>query len=157
MPPALPVNIDAKLPTAEPTSKRMYVGAKLRAVIDLMIFEGKEMDQAAQIAKTSTRAVRKAFERPHVLSYLRKRREVLRAAACGKNELRLVQIRDAADNQPAINAIRTLEYISSEDRGIRGGAATSPGIVIRIMTSNAAQSELAPVTIDAVANEDETD
>ena len=152
----LPASKPRNLPAAD-KPKTLRSGRKLAAAIDLMVFEGIAFDVAAQSVGCTTRAIRKAFEKPHVLAHIRKRKEVLRAAISSKNIIRLGQIRDAADNMPAVNAIKALEDLGSEASGIRGGAATSPGIVIRIMAGNAAQVESAPVTIDAVANEDETD
>jgi hypothetical protein len=68
-----------------------------------------------------------------VLAHLRQRREVLRAAASGKNILRLCQIRDAADNTPAVNAIKTLEGLDEEGLMRRTTDTPTPGIVLRIV------------------------
>jgi hypothetical protein len=66
-----------------------------------------------------------------------------RAAASGKNILRLCQIRDAADNMPAVNAIKTLEGLDEEGLMRRTADTTTPGIVLRIV--NVTQSaQIAP-------------
>jgi hypothetical protein len=83
-----------------------------------------------------------------------RRRAVLRAAASGKNILRLCQIRDADNNQPAVNAIKTLELIGDAEDGLMRRAIDSgPGISIRIvhMSSPLAQpvAPRSPQIIDA--------
>jgi hypothetical protein len=46
----------------------------------------------------------------------------------------LCQIRDAADNMPAVNAIKTLELIGDAEDGLMRRATDSgPGISIRIV------------------------
>jgi hypothetical protein len=67
---------------------------------------------------------------------------VFRAAASGKNILRLCQIRDAENNMPAVHAIKTLELIGDAEDGLMRRASDSgPGISIRIvqMSSPVAQ------------------
>jgi hypothetical protein len=100
---------------AKPEPKRFRIGKKLAIAIDAIVFEGLDLQQAARTAKTSTRVLRRALERSHVLAHLKKRREVLRASARGQNIRRLVQIRDAADNMPAVQAIRELERMDDAD------------------------------------------
>jgi hypothetical protein len=130
-------------------TKALKIGKKLFHAIECMIFEGLELSDAAQAADMTTFALRQAFGRPHVIAHHKARREVLRAAASSKNILRLTQIRDAADNMPAVNAIKALEDLGSEQGGARGTSSSSPGIVIRIMAGGTTDST---TTIDAVAN-----
>jgi hypothetical protein len=47
--------------------------------------------------------------------------------------MRLCQIRDAADNMPAVNAIKTLELIGDDEGLMRRATDTGPGISIRIV------------------------
>jgi hypothetical protein len=121
--------LDVPAPTKDQPNKRLKIGAKLRIAIDAIVFEGLDFPAAAARANCSVRSIRKAFERSHVLAYLRRRREVLRASACGSNISRLVQIRDAAENMPAIQAIRTLEQMGETD-SVASSAQRSPGVVI---------------------------
>ena len=87
----------ARLPTPDRPKRTKRVGKKLFHAIELIVFEGKELGEAAVEAGLTTYTLRQAFARPQVLAHLRERREVLRAAASGKNILRLCQIRDSAD------------------------------------------------------------
>jgi hypothetical protein len=134
-----------RLPTPERPRRTQRVGKKLFHAIELIVFEGKELGEAAAAAGLTTYTLRQAFARPNVLAHLRERREVLRAAASGKNILRLCEIRDAADNMPAVNAIKCLEGL--DDEPLRtANAADARGVVIRIV--NVAQPP-APIDIKA--------
>ena len=124
-----------RLPTQERPRRPQVVkiGVKLKTAIDLVVFEGLPLNEAAAKSQMTTFQLRQAFARPHVIAHLKARREVLRSSLCGSNILRLGQIRDAADNMPAIQAIRTLGQMS-EDQPAGGSAAShSPGITIRII------------------------
>lgn len=112
--------------------KRLRIGRKLRQVLDLMVFEGDDMAEAARKANTSTRAIRKALERRHVLAYLRARREVLRASICAGNPRRLGAIRDQNKNlSAAVRAVTALERQELAEAAA-SRAAVAPGIVIVI-------------------------
>lgn len=127
-----------RIPAPDAPKRTKRVGKKLFHAIELIVFEGKPMDEAAAGAGLTTYTLRQAFARPQVLAHLRERREVLRAAACGKNILRLTEIRDAADNMPAVNAIKVLEQIGDEQTNNRSTSA-SPGVTIRIVNVAPAQ------------------
>jgi hypothetical protein len=123
-----------RLPTPDRPKRTKRVGKKLFHAIELIVFEGKELGEAAAEAGLTTYTLRQAFARPQVLAHLRERREVFRAAASGKNILRLCQIRDAGDGQPAVNAIKTLELIGDAEDGLmRRATDAGPGISIRIV------------------------
>jgi hypothetical protein len=76
--------------------------------------------------------MRLALERPHVLSYLQQQLKVLRDARGPRNFHRLCAIADAADNLPAVHAIRALELLSEEATARRSDTPT-PGVTIRIL------------------------
>jgi len=123
-----------RLPTPDRPKRTKRVGKKLFHAIELIVFEGKELGEAAAEAGLTTYTLRQAFARPQVLAHLRERREVFRAAASGKNILRLCQIRDAENNMPAVNAIKALELIGDEQ--INKPNVPSPGVTIRIVQMN---------------------
>jgi ABC-type branched-subunit amino acid transport system ATPase component len=93
------------------------------------VFEGLPMDEAAHKVGLTTFQVRQAFSRTHVINHLKKRREVFRASVCGANVHRLAEIRDAANNIPAVQAIGMLERMDLEPAATRATQAT-PGLVI---------------------------
>jgi hypothetical protein len=122
-----------RLPTPDRPKRTKRVGKKLFHAIELIVFEGKELGEAAAEAGLTTYTLRQAFARPQVLAHLRERREVLRAAASGKNILRLCQIRDAENNMPAVNAIKALEMLGDDEGLMRRATDAGPGISIRIV------------------------
>lgn len=112
------------------------IAPKLQFALALMIDEGKRIDVAAQEAGITTQTLRESFDRPHVVQWVRKRKQMLRESLSTRNLLRLAEIRDAADNMPAIQAIRTLEDMSEErlSNGAIGNLhqAHGPGVTIVI-------------------------
>lgn len=131
-------------------AKRLEIRGKLKAALDAMVWDGLELAEAARNFKMSTFGVRKALAKPHVQAYLKSEKQVLRESLSARNIRRLGEIRDAADNMPAIQAIRTLEGMGDDQPGASSGASASPGITIRIL--NVVQAGHAdtrqPVTID---------
>lgn len=100
-----------------------------------MVWDGLEYNEAAKQFNFQVRSMRDALARPHVQAYLRAERQVLRESLSPRNIHRLREIRDAANNMPAVQAIRTLEQMS-EDQPMAGSAAShSPGITIRIINN----------------------
>ena len=145
-----------------PVKGNRLIGAKLAKALCLMVDEAATIQQAAQAAGMSTFAVRQAFERPHVLAFLRKRKQMLRESISAANILRLAQIRDAAENMPAIKAIELLEGMTAEQGGASNApAAAQPALTINIVNGLAPSRATAddrqcvmdraaaPLTIDA--------
>ena len=143
---SLPVRDDN--PVSPRDTRTLRIQGKLKAALDKMVWEGLEYADAAKEVKFSVASMRKAFSRPHVLAYVRAERQVLRESLSPRNIHRLREIRDAADNMPAIQAIRTLEQLGDETHAAASGATHSPGITIRII--NHAPS---PPMIDVTPNE----
>lgn len=131
--------------------KRFKIGPKLKIAIDAIVFDGADMQEAARIAKTSTRAIRKALERGHVVKHLYKRREVLRTHASAQNIKRLVEIRDAADNMPAVQAIRELEHMGDEQGQASRAAAPFSGLVV-VINQPAAQGASVANPVQVIDN-----
>ena len=114
------------LPTPQAALK---VSAKVKRAIELMVWEGKPYNDAAQEAGLTTRSMRLALAKPHVVQYLNAGRQVLRTSAGPRNIQRLLEIRDADNNQPAVNAIKLLEQIGDEP-GLSTQQQRAPGVVI---------------------------
>ena len=104
---------------------------RVKSTIDAVVHERKPWDQAAIEAGLTTRAMRLAFEKPHVLAYYKQQMKVLRDARAVQNHYRLCDIADAENNMPAVNAIKALEMLSDEQMS-RPNTPT-PGISIRIV------------------------
>lgn len=132
---------------AEPAHKRMQIRGKLKATLDAMVWDGLEWQAAAKAHNFHVVSMRKAMGLPHVQAYLRSERQVLRESLSPRNIHRLREIRDAADNMPAIQAIRTLEGMGDDAIGGVAAVSHSPGITIRILnvTQSAQVDERQPV------------
>src|SRR6516162_4204625 len=120
--------------TVLPTKR---IGGRLKQALDLMVWGDGERrylpdNEAAAIAGLNVISIRNALTKPHVLAYYREQREVLRARESPANIHRLCEIRDAADNMPAVNAIRALEQIGDEQQINRPNTPT-PGVIIRVL------------------------
>src|SRR6516162_1596148 len=97
------------------------IGGRLKQALDLMVWGDGERryfpdNEAAAIAGLNVLSIRNALHKPHVHAYYRTQCQVLRARESPANIHRLCEIRDAADNMPAVNAIRALEQIGDEQQ-----------------------------------------
>jgi hypothetical protein len=126
-----------------------YPTPRVKQAIELMVWQGLPFNQAAKEARLTVRAMRLALEKPNVIRYLREQKQIFREAANGKNIVRLCQIRDAADNMPAVNAIKVLEQLDDEQTTTK--QTTSPGITINIVSAQHA-SDMAVHAIDQPGN-----
>lgn len=116
-------------PKTPATAPRL--GLKLSSALDEMVFNGLPFDEAARTAGLTTRAMRKALDKPHVIAELRRRKQVFRAHASAANIHSLVDLRDKSGNAMArLGAIRTLENLDED--GPQVGVSRSPGVVIVI-------------------------
>jgi hypothetical protein len=112
------------------------IGGRLKQALDLMVWGDGERrylpdNEAAAIAGINVLSIRSALQKPHVPQYYREQREVLRARESPANIHRLCEIRDADNNMPAVNAIKALEMLDTEQ--INRPNVPSPGISIRIV------------------------
>lgn len=127
---------------AKEPAKRKQLGPKLRKVISLMVHEGMEMDKAARAANTSTRAIRKALERPHVLAYVKRTKEVFRASISSQNIFHAAKIRNKSGNAMAkLGAIKLLEGMSDEPN-VTGTRSQAPGVVVVVVQPGAQAPEM---------------
>ena len=120
------------------------IGGRLKQALDLMVWGTGERrylpdNEAAAIAGLNVISIRNALQKPHVLAYYKQQRELLRSRESAANIHRLCEIRDAADNMPAVNAIRVLESLDEEGLMRRSTDLPTPGICIRIVSGPPAQ------------------
>jgi hypothetical protein len=146
----------AKLPRSETRTDKLT--PKVRKAVHAMVWDGLPYDQAAKVAGMHVAAMRNALGRPHVMALLKHERQVLRGSAAARNIHRLCEIRDAANNMPAVQAIKVLEELGDDyQRAGSGAAAPSPGVVIKMVTlvqavpGAASHSLPSPVVIDGKA------
>ena len=101
--------------------------------IDLMVWQGMPRDEAAKAVGMLPKTLYNAFREARVKAYYRSQLDALATSACARNIHRLETIRDAADNMPAVQAIRMLEELAA-GQGARSGLVgdRSPGLQIVI-------------------------
>ena len=142
-------------PFPEPLRKprTAVIPSRIAHALKLMVDEGKPIHLAAQAAGVSTHIVREAFAKPHVLEYVRKRRQMLLASVNARNIQRLAEIRDAADNMPAVNSVLALERMAGDATSTPGGLLShSPGVTIVINSGQSDERQPVKTSIDLTAN-----
>ena len=102
-----------------------------------MVWLGMARKEAAHAAGLTEHALYSGLRRPHVKAFYLRELDVLRTSERAKSIHRLVDLRDAANNMVAIQAIRTLERM--DDDAERRPAATQhgPGLQIVIVQGDA--------------------
>lgn len=129
--PANAVTVAQQQPVTTKPDPRKRIRGRLKAALDMMVWEGVPWNEAAPKANFGVPAMRKALERAHVLAYLREQKQVFRTSASSQNISALVKLRDTAGNAMAqLGAIKVLEHIDESEtpRGI----GASPGVTIVI-------------------------
>jgi hypothetical protein len=123
--------------TAGPVDKRRRkrgLTTAVRTAIDAMLYDRCTRAQACKRAGFTERALYLALEKAEVAAYWNAGLQVLRAGERAQNIHRLCEIRDAADNMPAVNAVKTLEMLDAEAAARPVGQADARGIVIKFIT-----------------------
>ena len=133
---------------------RPRITPRVKAAIEAIVNDGLELDQAAANVGITTRNMRLAFEKPHVLQFYKAQCDVLRGSHRARNIHRLAQIRDADDNMPAVNAIKALEQLNDEQTNNK--QTTLPGVTIRIVNVTATPAQHEQTTISANADQSTT-
>ena len=137
---------DTALATIEPQPTYQSVAVKTRSApqrvtgkladaINRMVELGERYDDAGRAVGLTARSMRKALDRPHVIAFLRARKQVFREAASTANIKRLCEIRDAANNMPAVQAIKALEQLP--DDNVSAAKGLMPGFVVQIVNVQA--------------------
>lgn len=116
---------------AKDRSAPRKVTGRLKRALDIMVWVGEPRATAARSAGMTDDSLRSALTKPHVKAYYTQQLEVLRTSERSRNIHRLTEIRDAANNMPAVNAIKALEQIP-DDHGVSGSSVKVPGVVIFI-------------------------
>lgn len=154
-------------------SQRNGVSGRLKACLDMMVWEALPYNEAAVKAGLSVRSIRLAMNRPHVLAYLKRERGVRLVSGSAKNLARLEELRDQDSNiTGAVQAAKVLETMTNEAIGGPGSSASRgggpgwvidlreqpvPGLVIHINSPAAASHTLVdrPPAIDVTPNKGE--
>jgi hypothetical protein len=113
----------------------LRITRRVREAIDKMVADGLDYAAGATEAGLTPRAMRMALAKPHVVAYYHEQCQVLRSSTAARNIHRLCEIRDAENNMPAVNAIKTLMGIEEQTNNKQTN--TSPGVSIRIVNLTA--------------------
>ena len=127
------------------------------SAVNAMVDEGLTWQDAAAKVGIQTRQLRRWLEKPLVLAFMRKQREMLRESELASNILYLGRIKRAAPNMPAVNAILALERMGEVASGQAGGVSHSPGITIVINSPQSDERQPVKTTIDLTANPPDPD
>ena len=122
------------------------------SAVDAMVDEGLTWQDAAAKVGIQTRQLRRWLEKPLVLAFMRKQREMLRESELASNILYLGRIKRAAPNMPAVNAILALERMGDATSTPGGSLSHSPGITIVINSGQSDERQPVKTTIDLTAN-----
>jgi hypothetical protein len=113
----------------------------MRDAIVLLVRGGDDPDhpldfvEAARMVGIRPQDMRKWFDRPAFLQFLRAERKAWRAAICAGNESALKRVRDTSENGMAvIGAVRGLEDLDVAEAVQSRGTQQTPGIVINILS-----------------------
>jgi hypothetical protein len=142
------------LPAAKPPITRERtptVTGKLLVALTAMVWQGLPRKAAAEYAGISEHGLYKALRKPHVRQHYLGELEVLRTSERARNIHRLTEIRDKADNMPAVNAIKMLEQIDEASSAAGGAQSRSPGVVVIVQTV-AAHAPQAPNPVQVIDN-----
>ena len=122
------------------------------SAVDAMVDEGLTWQDAAAKVGIQTRQLRRWLEKPLVLAFMRKQREMLRESELASNILYLGRIKRAAPNMPAVNAILALERMGDATSTPGGSLSHSPGVTIVINSGQSDERQPVKTTIDLTAN-----
>lgn len=143
-------------PAVKPDPNNRPPTGRTKQALDLMVHEGLTDNEAAVKVGITITAIRMAIQKRGVRAYLNEQREVSRARVCARNIHRLAEIRDKADNMPAIQAIKLLEQVDEGDSGVAGRVQRAPGVTV-IVVSQAPVREISTTYTDTHALESRAD
>lgn len=138
--------IEHRKPPATKAEPRRRITAKVKAAVDLMVWQGLKRDEAAQRAGLKDNSLYVAFMKPDVRSYYLAQCEVLRTSGRARRLHRLEAMVEQDDNKQAvINACNALDRQENEAAAASHQGQIA-GFVINIVTPPAAPAQ--PLTID---------
>jgi hypothetical protein len=123
----------------------------IKTAIDAIVFDRCTRTEACKRAGITERALYLGLEKVEVAAYWNRQTEVLRQGERARTIHRLTEIRDAADNMPAVNASKMLlEAEESQPLGSRAPIETA-GLIIVVRQPRLPEAPLveSAVVIDA--------
>lgn len=130
-------------------SGKLTVTGKLKAAIDLMLYQGSCRADAAAAAGLKDHSLREAMKKAHVKAYYNAGLDVLRTSERARNISALARVRDNSENGMAVvSAAKALEQLSEDAEATHRniGAPVQPGLQIVIVQAPAASVPIVDVT-----------
>jgi hypothetical protein len=126
-------------PKAKP-AKELKITGKVRTAIEAMVWLGLKRDEAAQHAGMKDNSLYVAMRRPDVKAFYLAECEMLRLSGKARRIHRLNEMVEQDDNKAAVvNAAMALERLGDDNPLSSLANARSPGVVVQIINSSAAQ------------------
>lgn len=127
-------------PAVERSKKNrpLRISPKLREAIDCSITEGLPWSEAAVKCGLTTRAMRMALGKAHVIRYIQEKTAQFRVEISTRDVFRLAELRDQNENKvAAVNSIRLLRQLGDEDVRPLHTRNVTPGVVVIIKNERA--------------------
>jgi hypothetical protein len=148
--------VPQKIGTLDKRRRPRGLTRAIRTAIDSIIFDRRNRADACEKAGITQRALYLALEKMEVAAYWQRQTDVLRTGERARNIHRLVEIRDAANNMPAVNSIKTMMQIEDDSRTAHTyGGQVVPGMTINIITPPNAMPKPIDITIDHERSDDD--
>lgn len=118
---------------AKTASKPRQVTGKLAIACKAIVWEGQDLEVAAKAAGLTTRNLRLALERRHVIAFLKEQREVFRSYISAQNIHHAKDLRNKAGNAMAkLGAMKYIDNVADEPSS--ASANRMPGLVVNIIS-----------------------
>lgn len=142
--------VASKPNSASKPAKPLKLTPAVARAIDIMVWQGKRFNEAAQEVGLTSRAMRLALQKPHVLAHMKREMQVLRESERPRSICRLTELRDQDDNKMvAFNAAKELAGSSADEQSSAQRQAM-PGLVVVVNTiqRSAPTSQLPVITVN---------
>lgn len=136
-------------PLGRQPASRLRVSPAVKVACNAIVYEGKELDEAAKDAGITTRALRLALERPHVLAHLKAEKEVFRGWVSAQNIHHAVKLRESGNAIAKLGAIKYLDNVEEHAAAQRG---VSPGFTVVVVNNGVAVPQMVDITPRPIGN-----
>lgn len=122
--------------------KTLKVTPRVKAAIELMVFEAQDRPDAAEAVGLSNHALRTALTKPHVLAYLNECQEVLRTSARPRALNQVIKLMTKTTSERV--QLDAAKYIDGMDRGAHQIGAS----MVNVQVNNNTKIETPGYVID---------
>lgn len=147
--PTAPASLEPLKPRHQP---RIQPSGKVKGALDAMVWRGLRRDDAAKANGLLPKSLYHALQKAHVKAYYAMQLDVLRNSERARSIHRLAEIRDAANNMPAVQSARVL-LETEHSQAAATGQGLSAGLVIVIGNQTLPARYPNVQTVDTKAND----